>query len=165
MRTATERNFDKPLAEIGAKILQAYLECSDELQKSAREMIAILNSPEADDDERAMALHTLAQIFFPERDDCSATLEHLDECAVTNQPDGQSARNQLDEDEATFAKRLARVMREKGVTQTELARRANLGQPAISMMLSRNCRPQQRTVRRLAEALGVSTQELWPSNA
>jgi lambda repressor-like predicted transcriptional regulator len=128
-------------------------------------MLAILRAPESDEDERVMALHTLAQVFFPERDDCSATLEHLDECAVKNQKDGQSARDELDQDEATFSEKLARIMEEKGISQTELARRTDLGQPAISMMLSRNCRPQQRTVRRLAEALGVGATELWPVQA
>lgn len=161
MNAATEREFDKPLTEIGARMLRAYLECSDELQRAAREMVAILNAPESDDDERAMALHTLAQIFFPERDDCSTTLEHLDECAVTNQADGADARAELDREEETFSQRLAALMEAKGLTQTELARRAGLGQPAISMMLARNCRPQQRTVRRLAEALGVQPEELW----
>lgn len=29
------------------------------------------------------------------------------------------------------------------------------------MMLQRRCRPQQRTVRKLAEALGVSKATLW----
>jgi len=44
-----------------------------------------------------------------------------------------------------------------------LAEKIGVGQPAISMMLQRQCRPQKRTVMRIAEALGVSAEELWPN--
>jgi lambda repressor-like predicted transcriptional regulator len=36
-----------------------------------------------------------------------------------------------------------------------------VGQSALSMMLKRQCRPQERTVQRLAEGLGVAAEELW----
>jgi transcriptional regulator with XRE-family HTH domain len=49
------------------------------------------------------------------------------------------------------------------MTQAQLADKLGLGQPAISMMLQRNCRPQKRTVVRLADALGVAPEELWPT--
>ena len=45
--------------------------------------------------------------------------------------------------------------------QIDLANASGVGQPAISMMLSRNCRPQKRTVIRIAAALGISPGELW----
>lgn len=48
------------------------------------------------------------------------------------------------------------------MTQDQLAEKIGVGQPAISMMLKRQCRPQKRTVQRLAEALGVAAEELWP---
>lgn len=161
VQTNPEQNFKAELTSIGARLLQAYLECSNELQQAAREMVNVIRSPESDDDERAMALHTLQQIFFPELDDCSATLEHLDECAVQHQPDGAASKAALDREEASFAERLRSLMQERNMTQTELADRAGVGQPAISMMLQRQSRPQQRTVRKLAEALGVSSRDLW----
>ena len=37
-----------------------------------------------------------------------------------------------------------------------------VGQPAISMVLTRNCRPQRRTVEKIAKALDVSAEEVWP---
>ena len=58
--------------------------------------------------------------------------------------------------------RLRTAMHQRGVTQEQLADKIGIGQPAVSMMLQRHCRPQQRTVRRLAEALGVAPEELWP---
>jgi len=48
------------------------------------------------------------------------------------------------------------------MTQEELAEKTGVGQPAISNMLNRQCRPQHRTVRRFADALGISPEELWP---
>jgi transcriptional regulator with XRE-family HTH domain len=68
----------------------------------------------------------------------------------------------MDQEEASFADRLRSLMEKKGLTQEQLAAKVGVGQPAISMMLQRNCRPQRRTVLRLAEAFGVSPEELWP---
>lgn len=85
--------------------LRARRECGDELQLAAREMMAILHAPEANEDELAMALHTLAQIFVPQ--------------------------------EAAFSERRARIMQEDGVTRTRLARRTDLGQPAMQQLIRR----------------------------
>jgi transcriptional regulator with XRE-family HTH domain len=56
-------------------------------------------------------------------------------------------------------------MDKAGLTQEQLAEKIGVGQPAISMMLKRQCRPQKRTVQRLAEALGVAAEELWPGDS
>jgi len=53
-------------------------------------------------------------------------------------------------------------MARRGMTQEALAAKLGVGQPAISNMLNRQCRPQRRTVLRLAQALGISPEELWP---
>ena len=53
-------------------------------------------------------------------------------------------------------------MTERCVTQQELAERIGCSQPAVSQMLNRNCRPQKKTILKLAEALNVQPQELWP---
>ncbi len=47
-------------------------------------------------------------------------------------------------------------------TQNELAAKVGIGQPAVSMMLNRACRPQRKTVIRFAEVLEVAPQDLWP---
>lgn len=49
----------------GAKFLQAYLECSDEIQESVRELVAIVYDPNTDADDRIMSLHTLADALLP----------------------------------------------------------------------------------------------------
>jgi len=44
----------------------------------------------------------------------------------------------------------------RGLTQAALAERIGVGQPAISMMLSRKCRPQRHTIEKLAAALQMA---------
>ncbi len=64
--------------------------------------------------------------------------------------------------EASFAVRLKELMAAKHLSQRELAERVGCTQPAISLMLQRSCRPQKKTILKLAEALHVHPQELWP---
>ncbi len=154
----------RELSSIFAKCFRAYLECDEQVQGVIREMIQIMNSPDSDEQEREMALGTLAEALFPEYDGAhlGIDIEEANKGCVENSPDGAEAQAELDQQEQAFADRLKEVMQRKGMTQAQLAERAGVQQPAISMMLNRNCRPQQRTVRKLAEALGVSPQELWP---
>jgi transcriptional regulator with XRE-family HTH domain len=56
----------------------------------------------------------------------------------------------------------ARWMATRQLTQTELAERVGVGQSAIAMLLRRRCRPQRKTLGKLASALGVELEELWP---
>jgi lambda repressor-like predicted transcriptional regulator len=155
--------FSRELGLIFAKCFRAYLECNEQVQGVIREMAEIVNSPEADEQEREMALGTLAEALFPEYDGghLGIDLEEANKACVENSPDGKEAQQELDRQEQAFADRLKTAMQQKGMTQAQLAGRAGVQQPAISMMLNRNCRPQQRTVRKLAEALGVTPQELW----
>jgi transcriptional regulator with XRE-family HTH domain len=81
-----------------------------------------------------------------------------------NEEERNASRRMADE-EAAFAERLLTVMAEKSMSQVQLAAAVGVGQPAISMMLSRNCRPQRRTVEKLARALEVSPETLWPDLA
>ena len=68
----------------------------------------------------------------------------------------------MDCQETAFADRLHELMELKRVTQQELSNRVGCSQPAISQMLNRKCRPQKKTILKLAEALQVQPQELWP---
>ena len=56
-------------------------------------------------------------------------------------------------------------MKQRSITQEQLAEAIGVGQPAVSMLLSRTCRPRKRTVERIAVALGVEPSELWPEPA
>jgi lambda repressor-like predicted transcriptional regulator len=149
---------------VGLKYLHAYTECSDEIQEGIREMLSIVSSPEADADDRAMAMHTLADALYPRLFDglLGLDLEQSEGMGATHSEETRTAIAELDEQESIFAQRLSAIMEDRGMTQVKLAELSGVGQPAISNMLKRQCRPQRRTIKKFAEALGVSPESLWP---
>ena len=86
----------------------------------------------------------------------------IQKIAPTVDPSAGPILAEMDRQEATFAERLRTAMTEKGFTQAELAAKVGIGQPAVSMMLNRACRPQRKTVQKIAAALGVADEQLWP---
>ncbi len=68
----------------------------------------------------------------------------------------------MDSQEALFSDRLRQIMKDKNITQQQLAERIECSQPAISQMLNRKCRPQRKTLDKIASALSVDVLELWP---
>ena len=147
-----------------APLFQAYLECSADLQIHARQLFKILGDPSTDEDERALAAMTLADVLFSNfhEGELGSDLEECEEQAKES-PESRATLECMDLEEATFAERLRAAMEECKMTQVELAERIGVGQSAIAMMLQRQCRPQQRTVARMAVALGVTADQLWPN--
>ena len=157
-------NLDEAMRELAVKFMCAFAECSDDIQQVIREMAVIVNSPDSDEDERAMAAETISEAIMPRVCDgqLGADLDTLDALAVANKQDGAGALRELEEEEETFSERLRVLLDQKGVTQEELAAKIGVGQSAISMMLNRSCRPQRRTINRIAQALGIEPEEIWP---
>jgi lambda repressor-like predicted transcriptional regulator len=147
-----------------AKFLRAYLECSDAIQGGIRDLLEILNDPNTDDDDRDSTLITLADALFPNPHDgkLGMDLEESEQLGAGYSEEMRDALDAMDREEATFASRLRDAMGKKGVTQERLAAYIGVGQPAISNMLNRQCRPQRRTVLRLAQALDITPDALWP---
>ena len=141
------------------EVKRAFDECDPEIQGVIREMFAICDSADADDDEKNRAMATAVEALFPSL--ASDTLEFVD--GIRELESSKQRESELDAEEAAFAERLKAVMESRGWTQERLAAAIGVGQPAISNMLNRQCRPQLRTVSRLAEALGVEPNELWPT--
>lgn len=148
-----------------APVLLAFMECSDDLQKHAKEMLKVFLDPNSNDDDRFLAGTTLADILFPNTHEGDKMLG-MDlqeaEAIARQQSEPSAVLTEMDREEETFAARLEALMQEHGISQTELARRIGIGQSAISMMLKRECRPQKRTVIRIADALTVKPEDLWP---
>jgi transcriptional regulator with XRE-family HTH domain len=155
------------------ELIRLYLECSDEVQSVVRSMFAVFEHPLTTDEDRQRAMTTITDALFvnpmdghgrygfgfltAERD---AAREHGQverRSVVAARPD------QLDSQEATFAERLRKILDEKKVTQEELAVRTACTQSAISRMLSRNARPQRKTIIKIAQALNVQPTDLWPN--
>lgn len=153
-----------PNPELELNALQAYLECSDEIQQDIREMMAICSDHKSDEQERQMAFATIVDALFPNYEDdglLGMDLEDLKENTPLKVPEFKPVSDALNQEEADFARRLKEVMKAREITQSELAQKIGVSQPAISLMLKRDCRPQKSTVERLAEALEVQPGDLW----
>ena len=137
--------------------------CDDELRAEAIDLFKQLESGELDADQRTATL--LAEILFPNADEKGLPgldLAEAEAIAPSQNLEAREVLSRMDEEEANFAKRLRQLMEAKGLTQAQLADAVGIGQPAVSMILNRSCRPQRKTVLRFAEALGVSPEHLWP---
>lgn len=154
------------------ELLKRYMECTEEIQSVVRSMFAVLEHQYTTEEDRKRALSTIADALFLnpavghgsygmdltsiERDSAKGHPVVARRPVITNRLD------QLDTQEAIFADRLRQFLNEKNVTQEELADRIGCTQSAISKMLSRNARPQRKTILKLAEALSVAPTDLWP---
>lgn len=163
-----------------AALLQAYIECSDALQVHAKKMVRILVNPDTDEEDAFLAATTLFEILFPYTHEEGDGMYGMDleaaenlvrnhgltpgHPAVKECDEAAAILDEMDAQEATFADRLEALMKQRDMTQTVLAQRIGVGQSAIAMMLKRECRPQNRTVARLAEAFGVKPEDLWPES-
>ena len=140
-----------------AMYFNAYRECSPEIQEIIHDMTAIAADPDATADEKRLASQTLIEALFPA---LTADVHDFDETLLQS-PASQQIEKDLDREEETFAERLRALMAENSVTQERLAELTGVSQPAIANILARQCRPQRRTVVKIAAALGVEPSELW----
>lgn len=139
------------------EVRNAYSECDPEIQAVIDDMIEICHDPEADEDEKKLATTTIMEALYPSLASDMLTMEK----DIRRSPEGRANERSLDAEEEEFSKRLRKQMKARKMTQEQLAEKIGIGQPAISNMLNRQCRPQQRTVKKVAEALGISPEELW----
>jgi lambda repressor-like predicted transcriptional regulator len=153
---------EKLLSKLFADVFQSYLECSDEVQEAIRDMVAVIKSPDATEEERESAVITIAEALFPSRHNGVIGIDFDQPYADVVPPDVKHILQQMDQEEAGFGERVAALLEAKGMTQGDLAAEIGIGQPAVSMIISRGCRPQRRTIEKIAQALKVSTEELWP---
>lgn len=144
---------------------RAYLEASEEVQQVIIDMVSVCEDRDSSQDEVQSALDTLVEALFPVTNDKDGFLgiEIGELREVQDQDTKETVLAALDLEEQTFAERLAAMLELQSVSQSELADRIGVGQPAISMMLARGCRPQRRTVEKIADALGLVPADLWPT--
>lgn len=157
-----QADMNAQISQLFATCLCAFRGCSDEIQAVIVEMATIANDPEATPEERDDAIATIAEALFPDGDDGSLGVDLEASESLDAQGPEKAVLDAMDAEEATFSDRLAVLLRDKQVTQVQLAEQIGVGQPAISMMLARKCRPQRRTIKKIAGALGVAPEDLWP---
>lgn len=147
------------------QFLGTLAECSDEIQGLVFQMVSIVENPRTTSSERHQALTKIADVLRLNTDEAVAYGQDSEASAATEAAAlaglGREFQK-MDCQEAVFADRLRGLMTVKCVTQEELSNRVGCSQPAISQMLNRKCRPQKKTILRLADALQVQPEELWP---
>lgn len=154
-------NGDRIASQQFALMHSAYLECSDAVRTVISDMCRVYTAKDATEDEREAALSTIIEALFPKSRNGALGIS-LDDWARDAPLEVKVVLKEMDREEASFAERVNRLLDMKGMTQGDLAVAIGVGQPAISMLLKRECRPQRRTVQKIAEALKVSPEEIWP---
>lgn len=148
------------------RFLARLAECSDAVQQVVIKMLGVIKKPDTTPAERQRALMTVADALFlnPDEEDggYGQDLATSEPYAAAKVPRLAREVEKMTTQEATFAQRLRELMEAKRISQQELAERARCSQPAISQMLNRACRPQKKTILKLAEALNVQPRDLWP---
>ncbi len=148
------------------RFLGALTECSDDVQQVVVSLLNVVKDPCAMASERTRALTTIADALY--LNPCEEDGEYGQDLAASEayvaerSPSLAREVAKMNVQEATFSQRLRELMDAKRISQQELANRAGCSQPAISQMLNRACRPQKKTILKLAEALNVHPREIWP---
>ncbi|HEX8202913.1 MAG TPA: helix-turn-helix transcriptional regulator, partial [Isosphaeraceae bacterium] len=99
-----------------------------EIRAVIREMVAILNDPDVDEDDRAMALATMDEALFPTHSPFDGRLG-VDLADLERHATGEEAAIQetMDREEALFAARVESLLKERGMTQAQLAEAIGVG--------------------------------------
>ena len=154
--TTRSREIDPELmtSRMFAQVFQAYVECTAEIQSLIRDMVEIVNDPSATEDEKLMACSTIAESLFPSRHhgQMGVDLEQAERLDVERSREIKDVHASMDRQEEHFADRVLAPMRERDMTQAQLANACEIGQPAVSNLLSRRSRPQRRTVEKIARS-------------
>ncbi|MEX1040310.1 MAG: helix-turn-helix transcriptional regulator [Pirellulaceae bacterium] len=141
------------------QFLRAARECDAEILEVVARMGDILLDDQSSDEERQMAVDTIEEALFP-----GIAADESDGMTLwENSEESQSVLQRMDEQESQFASQVVAIMKRLGMNQQQLAEAIGITQPAVSLLLTRQCRPQKRTVRKVAQALGVTEEEIWPT--
>lgn len=155
---------DRLLAQAYAQVHRAYIEASDPVREVIDNMTRIASDETADPADRASAIDTLVEALFPTEHKGMLGVDIEDVKAIPcDGSDCQADQSAMAAQEASFAERLTSILERREITQAQLAEMIGVGQPAVSMMLQRSCRPQRRTIEKIAKALNVNASELWPT--
>lgn len=146
------------------RFLAALAECSDDVQTTVMRMIELVENPNSTGLERERAANTIRDALelqpFQHHDGMDLAEGEAD--AAARDPEVDRIAQRMDSQESAFWARVCELLKNKSLTQAEVASRIGCSQPAISQMLNRRCRPQRQTILKLAEALDVHPRELWP---
>jgi transcriptional regulator with XRE-family HTH domain len=148
------------------RFCDALADRTDTVQQVVVMLLKMVKDPRTTPAERHRALVTINDALFLDPDEeegeYGQDLAASETNAAAKTPWLAREVQKMNGQEAKFAERLRQQMEAKRISQQELADRVGCSQPAISQMLNRMCRPQKKTILKLAEALNVQARELWP---
>ena len=143
-----------------SSILRAFFDLKGEEQKSVENSARIATDPASSESERREAEAAIEILLVKARLKNGRFVSENELLA----PEVKALRAQMLEKEKRFATKVNQLMAARQWTQADLATQVGVSQPAISMILSSRCRPHPRTIGKIAAALEVPVQDLWPED-
>jgi DNA-binding XRE family transcriptional regulator len=143
-----------------AELMEAYLSSGKRIQKVVVEMVYDATDPAATVADRERATAAIAAALFG----YLRTEKNFSKVAPSPRSAPPGTRSFVDDESSGFGYRLKELRMQKNVTQEALAKKIGVRQSAISMMESGQCRPRARTIQKLAQALKVTEDQLWPQS-
>ncbi|WP_010588363.1 helix-turn-helix domain-containing protein [Schlesneria paludicola] len=154
-----EKVLSKTALQFYLEVQCALDECDPKIQEIVARMFKILRNKNAPSEAQSHAWDVIDEAIFPSR---SAMIREENN-AFHASPEAQTAEQELIDEERNFAETVQTLMESKGISQAQLAAQMGTTQPAVSNLLKRQSRPQRKTIKRIAEALGVNPKVLWPN--
>jgi DNA-binding XRE family transcriptional regulator len=142
-----------------AELMGVYLQSSPKLREAIIDMVELAQDEATGPADRDRAYATIASALL------ASTNAEAWAAGVRESREPLSAEKKaaLDSQQAVFGERLREQRMARRLTQAELAERVGVGQSAISTMEDGKCCPQGTTLAKLAAALGVEKNDLWPA--
>lgn len=159
--SANQSDINGSAGSLFANLFQVYLNATQGIKEVIESMTEVYNDPDADSEERAAALDTILEVFFPPTDGEAFGID-LAEVADGSAEESKEIAESMSHQNAYFADAVREHMKRQKVTQSAIAKKIGIRQSAVSMILSRKCRPQRETVKKFARALGVEPDQVWP---
>jgi DNA-binding XRE family transcriptional regulator len=142
-----------------AELMSIYFRCTNRIQEVVNDMVKSIASADTTDEDRERAYGTIAGALLA----FAGGEEELSAGQTFRLPIPAETKALMRQQRQALAGRLKSHRVEKSWTQEELARRSGVGQSAISTIESGRCRPQVGTLVKLADALGLDKEDLWPA--
>ena len=160
MRAGQSQPFDRRFTSLSASlVLEKVASLSLDDLADYKELLDEYSKADSEADKREM-LQAMVEILLDEP--AEGTPIETVEREGRNSLEGAAAADRLEREAKAFGSNVKRLRGQSGLTQSDLADKANMTQPQISYLERGEHRPQEGTVKKLAEALGVSPEELLP---
>ena len=144
----------------GVGYLRAYLACNFVMKQAVESMIAVIDSPESDEQDKMLAYHTIDGILKMEEHAARDTFLLTDDDPGFGDRETDSQEESAAPTATTFGDRIRKLMEEKGITQAQLAERMGVSQPAVNKLITKTMKPKEETAKRMLDAMKITPEEV-----